>query len=57
MVYGLGCNDSGRLGIGNESITFQPKKVEALCGKSIKTFCSANPGFTSVFALTEEGEV
>lgn len=56
MVYGLGNNCNSRLGIGNVTNTLQPKKVEALCGKNIKTFC-CNNCMTCIFALTEEGEV
>ncbi|KYQ51913.1 RCC1 and BTB domain-containing protein 1 [Trachymyrmex zeteki] len=38
MVYGLGNNVNGCLGIGDEDATLDPKKVEDLCGKDIKTF-------------------
>ncbi|KAL6419871.1 hypothetical protein ACFW04_011130 [Cataglyphis niger] len=53
MVYGLGNNCNSQLGIGNVTNTLQPKKVEALCGKNIKTFC-CNNCMTCIFALTEE---
>ncbi|XP_072763716.1 RCC1 and BTB domain-containing protein 1-like [Anoplolepis gracilipes] len=39
MVYGIGKNCHGRLGIGDMSDIQQPKEVETLCGKNIKTFC------------------
>ncbi|XP_018392145.1 PREDICTED: RCC1 and BTB domain-containing protein 1-like [Cyphomyrmex costatus] len=55
MVYGLGNNVNGCLGIGDENSTLELKKVEALCGKDIKTFaCGIGP---HVLALTKEGEV
>ena len=55
MVYGLGKNVNGCLGIGNKNATLKPQKVEALCGKDIKTFaCGIGP---HVLALTKEGEV
>jgi len=56
IVYGLGNNYSNQLGIGNISNTLQPKKIDVLCGKNIKTFC-CNNWMASIFALTEEGEV
>ncbi|KAL6423985.1 hypothetical protein ACFW04_009721 [Cataglyphis niger] len=56
MVYGLGNNCNSQLGIGNVTNTLQPKKVEALCGKNIKTFC-CNNCMTCIFALTEERQV
>ncbi|GAB1868571.1 RCC1 and BTB domain-containing protein 1-like isoform X2 [Camponotus japonicus] len=56
MVYGLGNNYSNQLGIGNISNTLQPKKIDVLCGKNIKTFC-CNNWMASIFALTEEGEI
>ncbi|KYN32781.1 RCC1 and BTB domain-containing protein 1 [Trachymyrmex septentrionalis] len=55
MVYGLGNNTAGCLGIGNTNCTLFPKKVEALCGKDIKTFAYNNG--PNVLALTKEGEV
>ena len=65
MVYGLGINYNGRLGIGRASNTIYPKEVEILCGKNIKTFCcnternyeNGSLYQTTVFALTEEGQV
>ncbi|KYN01660.1 PREDICTED: RCC1 and BTB domain-containing protein 1-like [Cyphomyrmex costatus] len=54
MVYGLGNDINGCLGIGNENVTLELKKVEALCGKDIKTFAC---GSGHVLALTKEGEV
>lgn len=56
MVYGLGLNENGRLGVNDNNDIFQPRKVEKLCGKNIKTFCCYNY-CSPVFALTEEGEV
>ncbi|XP_018048391.1 PREDICTED: RCC1 and BTB domain-containing protein 1-like isoform X1 [Atta colombica] len=54
MVYGLGKNVNDCLGIGNKNATLKPQKVEALCGKDIKTFaCGIGP---HVLALTKEGE-
>ena len=55
VVYALGCNASGCLGIGDSHSTLYPKKVEALCGKDIKTF--AHGRGPHVLALTEEGKV
>ncbi|CAK9828724.1 RCC1 and BTB domain-containing protein 1 [Anthophora retusa] len=55
MVYGLGRNVSGCLGIGNTGSTLYPKPINELCGKCIKTFaCGKSP---HCLALTEEGEV
>ncbi|XP_018308499.1 RCC1 and BTB domain-containing protein 1 [Mycetomoellerius zeteki] len=55
MVYGLGNNVNGCLGIGDEDATLDPKKVEDLCGKDIKTFAyGIGP---HVLALTKEGEI
>lgn len=55
VVYALGCNASGCLGTGDSHSTLYPKKVEALCGKDIKTF--AHGRGPHVLALTEEGKV
>ncbi|KAK1124707.1 hypothetical protein K0M31_006071 [Melipona bicolor] len=55
VVYALGCNTSGCLGIGVSHSTLYPKKVEALCGKDIKTF--AHGRGPHVLALTEEGKI
>ncbi|KAG5338370.1 RCBT1 protein, partial [Acromyrmex charruanus] len=55
MVYGLGKNVNGCLGIGDKDATLEPQKVEALCGKDIKTFAYGNG--PHVLALTKEGEV
>ncbi|KYN08721.1 RCC1 and BTB domain-containing protein 1 [Cyphomyrmex costatus] len=55
MVYGLGKNIKGCLGIGDQNATLEMKKVVDLCGKNIKTFaCGMGP---HVLALTKEGEV
>lgn len=56
MVYGLGINHNGRLGLNKEADYIQPEKVEGLCGKNIKTFY-CNTTMDCFFALTEEGEV
>lgn len=56
MVYDLSVNENGRLGISDNNKIFQPKKVEALCGRNIKTLCCDSSG-GPVHALTEEGEV
>jgi len=57
MVYGVGTNLNGRLGLSNTNHNYiNPERVEALCGKNIITFhCSADE--TCFFALTIEGEV
>ncbi|XP_060815883.1 uncharacterized protein LOC132907131 [Bombus pascuorum] len=55
IVYALGSNTSGCLGTGDACNTFYPKKVEALCGKDIKTFAYGKG--PHVLALTEEGKV
>jgi len=55
MVYGLGDNIAGCLGIGNTNCTLFPKKVKTLCGKDIKTFAYSNG--PNILALTKEGEV
>ncbi|KYM89097.1 RCC1 and BTB domain-containing protein 1 [Atta colombica] len=55
MVYGLGDNIAGCLGIGNTNCTLFPKKVEILCGKDIKTFAYSNG--PNILALTKEGEI
>ncbi|KAG5306665.1 RCBT1 protein, partial [Acromyrmex insinuator] len=55
MVYGLGKNVNGCLGIGDKDATLEPQKVEVLCGKDIKTFAYGNG--PHVLALTKEGEV
>ncbi|KYN38601.1 RCC1 and BTB domain-containing protein 1 [Trachymyrmex septentrionalis] len=55
MVYGLGKNVNGCLGIGDKDATLKPQKIEALCGKDIKTFAyGVGP---HVLALTKEGKV
>ncbi|XP_011268118.1 RCC1 and BTB domain-containing protein 1 [Camponotus floridanus] len=56
MVYGLGYNGHGLLGINDENDIFPPKKIEELCGKNIKTFCCYD-SCSPVFALTEEGKI
>ena len=55
MVYAMGNNVNGCLGIGNTNSTLYPRKVEALCKKNIKTFAYGNG--SHVLALTKEGEV
>ncbi|KOC62519.1 RCC1 and BTB domain-containing protein 1 [Habropoda laboriosa] len=55
MVYGLGKNASGCLGIGDTHSTLYPKKIDTLCKKDIKTF--AHGKGPHVLALTESGEV
>ncbi|XP_043513909.1 RCC1 and BTB domain-containing protein 1-like isoform X1 [Frieseomelitta varia] len=55
VVYALGCNTYGCLGIGDSHGTLYPKKVEALCGKAIKTFAFGRGPY--VLALTEEGKI
>ena len=65
MVFSLGTNYNGRLGLDFTRSTLLPEKVEILCGKNIKTFCcndvmndkERNLYQTTVFALTEEGQV
>lgn len=54
MVYGLGTNYNGRLGLNKDYI--QPEKIKTLCGKKIKIFY-CNTDVDCIFALTEEGEV
>ena len=55
MVYGIGNNTYGCLGTGDTHSTIYPKKIEALCGKSVKTFAYGKG--PHVLALTEEGKV
>lgn len=54
-VYALGSNTGGCLGIGDSHSTLHPRKVEALCGKGIKSFAYGSG--PHVLALTEKGEV
>ena len=55
MVYAVGSNTSGCLGIGDTQSTLYPKKIKELCGKDIKTFAYGKG--PHVLALTEEGKV
>lgn len=55
MVYGLGCNRAGCLGIDDTSSTLRPKKIENLCNKGIQTFAYGSG--PHVLALTREGQV
>ena len=55
MVYALGSNNDGCSGIGNAQGSLTPTKVDALCGKNIKTF--AHGSSSHVLALTEDGKV
>jgi len=55
MVYGVGANHNGRLGLPYNNY-MKPQKVKALCGKNLITFhCSTDK--ECLYALTEEGEV
>ncbi|XP_001600404.1 RCC1 and BTB domain-containing protein 1 [Nasonia vitripennis] len=54
-VYALGSNTAGCLGTGDSHSTLHPKKVEALCGKGIKTFAYGSG--PHVLALTNKGEI
>ena len=54
-VYALGSNTAGCLGTGDSHSTLHPRKVDALCGKGIKTFAYGSG--PHVLALTEKGEV
>ncbi|XP_076242589.1 RCC1 and BTB domain-containing protein 1-like isoform X2 [Calliopsis andreniformis] len=55
MVYGLGNNESGCLGIGTSSDTWVPQEVKELCNKNIKTIACNDQ--LQVVAVTEEGEM
>ncbi|XP_018368579.1 PREDICTED: RCC1 and BTB domain-containing protein 1-like [Trachymyrmex cornetzi] len=55
MVYAMGNNVNGCLGIGDTNSTLYPRKVKALCKKNIKTFAYGNG--SHVLALTKEGEI
>ncbi|KYN22215.1 RCC1 and BTB domain-containing protein 1, partial [Trachymyrmex cornetzi] len=55
MMYALGNNIAGCLGIGDTHGTLYPKKVEALCERDIRTFAYGSG--PHVLALTKEGEV
>ncbi|XP_020298933.1 RCC1 and BTB domain-containing protein 2-like [Pseudomyrmex gracilis] len=55
MMYGLGNNRGGQLGIGHMSVTLQPVLIGILSGKKIKKLIYLNT--PAVFALTEEGQV
>ncbi|XP_012252206.2 RCC1 and BTB domain-containing protein 1-like isoform X2 [Athalia rosae] len=55
VVYALGSNTTGCLGTGDSHSTLQPKKVEALCEKGVKTFAYGSG--PHVLALTHTGEV
>ncbi|XP_076757246.1 uncharacterized protein LOC143427199 [Xylocopa sonorina] len=54
-VYGIGSNSNGCLGIGYTHSTLQPKLIEELSLKDVKTFaCGSGP---HVLALTHGGQV
>lgn len=55
VMYALGNNIAGCLGIGDTHGTLYPKKVEALCERDIRTFAYGSG--PHVLALTKEGEV
>lgn len=55
MIYGLGNNRDGQLGIGYIEKTTYPVKIDVLCGKKIKKLIYLSKPV--VFALTEEGQV
>lgn len=55
MMYGLGNNRDGQLGIGHMSTTLQPVLIGILNGKKIKKLIYLPTPV--VFALTEEGQV
>lgn len=61
MVYALGKNVKGRLGIGFIKYILRSTVLSTLCWKGIKTlFHRIRPGlrkFSQVFALTEERKV
>ncbi|XP_069687800.1 RCC1 and BTB domain-containing protein 1-like [Periplaneta americana] len=54
-VYAIGSNAAGCLGLGDLQSTLFPKKVEALCNKSIKGFAYGSG--PHVIAYTETGEI
>ncbi|XP_034193440.1 RCC1 and BTB domain-containing protein 2-like [Osmia lignaria lignaria] len=54
MVYAIGTNKNGCLGIGNTYAMFNPIKVEELCEKNIKSFSFGDYHF---LALTKQGKV
>ncbi|XP_076648842.1 RCC1 and BTB domain-containing protein 1-like isoform X1 [Halictus rubicundus] len=54
LVYALGINLHNCLGTGDKQSTICPKRIDALCGKNIKTFAY---GRGHVLALTENGKV
>ncbi|OAD52202.1 RCC1 and BTB domain-containing protein 1 [Eufriesea mexicana] len=55
MVYALGSNTSGCLGIGDTNSTLYPRKVEELCNQNVTMFAHGKGPY--VLALTEEGKV
>ncbi|OAD53000.1 RCC1 and BTB domain-containing protein 1 [Eufriesea mexicana] len=55
MVYALGNNTSGCLGIGDTNSTLYPRKVEELCNQNVTMFTHGIGPY--VLALTEEGKV
>lgn len=55
MVYALGVNVAGCLGIGDGHSTLYPKKVTELCEKNIISFAYGSG--PHVLALTRNGEV
>lgn len=54
-VYALGSNTSGCLGLGDSHGSLEPRKVESLCRKGIKTFAYGSG--PHVLAVTEDGEI
>ncbi|XP_035714980.1 ultraviolet-B receptor UVR8 [Folsomia candida] len=60
IVYVVGTNRKGALGIGGILEAPSPVKIDPLCGQSVKEFVIAgitSPEFASCFALTEDGRV
>ncbi|XP_026673021.1 RCC1 and BTB domain-containing protein 1 [Ceratina calcarata] len=55
MVYAIGSNDHGCLGTGDTLSYIEPRKVEALCDKEIRTIAYGRG--PHVLALTGAGEV
>ncbi|XP_023240881.1 RCC1 and BTB domain-containing protein 1-like [Centruroides sculpturatus] len=54
-VYALGSNTSGCLGLGDSHGSLEPRKVESLHRKGIKTFAYGSG--PHVLAVTEDGEI
>lgn len=55
MVYAVGNNNHGCLGVGDTESSSRPRIVEVLCGKDIKTFAVGKG--PHILALTEDGKV